>query len=78
MVAFDAAHKKVHYPDDRRHRLWIDPRLLYCLLALILVVLAVAWIQRFTFGMPHIPIDAAQRFRAGAVLNTSFGDLGGI
>ncbi|MEO6816352.1 MAG: molybdopterin-dependent oxidoreductase [Edaphobacter sp.] len=59
MIAFDAVHRKVHYPDDRRHRLWVDPRLVFVLLVVIIVALIAAWIQRFAFGMPHIPIDTA-------------------
>jgi|GEM_PF-4372598 len=25
MIAFDAAHKAVHYPPDRRVRIWLKP-----------------------------------------------------
>jgi sulfoxide reductase catalytic subunit YedY len=25
MIAFDAAHRTVHYPPDRRFRIWIRP-----------------------------------------------------
>jgi sulfoxide reductase catalytic subunit YedY len=56
LIAFDAAHRKVYFPDDRRYRLWISPRLLVGLCILIVTVLAAAWIERFAFGMPYIPI----------------------
>ncbi|HEV3038502.1 MAG TPA: hypothetical protein VHA33_12065 [Candidatus Angelobacter sp.] len=28
MISFDAAHAAVHYPQDRRFRLWIRPSIL--------------------------------------------------
>ncbi len=28
MISFDAAHAAVHYPPDRRHRIWVRPSLL--------------------------------------------------
>jgi len=28
MISFDAAHRAVHYPDDRRFRVWIRPSIL--------------------------------------------------
>jgi hypothetical protein len=28
MIAFDAEHKSVHYPEDRRFRIWIRPSIL--------------------------------------------------
>ncbi len=37
MISFDAAHAAVHYPQDRRLRIWIRPSIL---IGLGLVVLA--------------------------------------
>jgi hypothetical protein len=28
MVSFDAAHRAVHYPQDRRFRIWVRPSIL--------------------------------------------------
>ena len=28
MITFDAAHEAVHYPPDRRFRIWIRPSIL--------------------------------------------------
>jgi sulfoxide reductase catalytic subunit YedY len=54
MIAFDAAHRAVHYPDDRRFRIWIRPSALFVIAVLILIPLALAWIQRALFGLPYI------------------------
>ena len=39
MIPFDAAHKAVHYPPDRRFRVWIRPSFVAGAVALILVPL---------------------------------------
>jgi methionine sulfoxide reductase catalytic subunit len=58
MIKFaDLTHQKVYYPEDRRHRLWISPRFVCVLLAVILIAFAAAWIQRLAFGVPYIPIN---------------------
>ena len=57
MIAFDAAHRKVHYPDDRRFRVWIDRRLVYAFLFAVAVILAAAWLQRIFAGLPYIPVN---------------------
>jgi len=33
MISFDAAHKAVHYPEDRRFRIWIRPSILMGMLS---------------------------------------------
>ncbi len=38
MIAFDAAHRAVHFPADRRFRIWIRPSLLIGIGAIILAV----------------------------------------
>jgi len=55
MIAFDAAHAAVHYPPDRRFRIWIRPSVLVIAAAAVAVPLAVAWIQTAVWGMPAIP-----------------------
>ncbi len=63
MIAFDAAHRAVHFPADRRFRIWIRPSLLIGIGAIILAVLAVSWIQVAVFGLPIIeaasPVSSA-------------------
>lgn len=55
MISFDAEHGAVHYPPDRRFRVWIRPCLLIGAAAAILAVIAAAWLEFAFFGMPHIP-----------------------
>ncbi|MEO5815192.1 MAG: molybdopterin-dependent oxidoreductase [Gemmatimonadaceae bacterium] len=55
MIAFDAAHAAVHYPADRRCRIWIRPSVLMGVGAVILALIASAWIQVALFGLPVIP-----------------------
>jgi sulfoxide reductase catalytic subunit YedY len=45
MVAFDAAHRAVHYPADRRFRVWIRPSLLALVALLVVIPVAMAWIE---------------------------------
>jgi hypothetical protein len=55
MIPFDAAHKAVHYPPDRRFRVWIRPSFVAGAVALILLPLLLAWGQVAIFGFPYIP-----------------------
>jgi sulfoxide reductase catalytic subunit YedY len=55
MISFDAAHKAVHYPPDRRFRIWIRPSFVAGVVALILLPLLFAWGQAAIFGLPYIP-----------------------
>ena len=55
MIRFDAAHKAVHDPGDRRFRVWIRPSIVIGTAAVILALVAAAWIQVEIFGMPGIP-----------------------
>jgi methionine sulfoxide reductase catalytic subunit len=54
MIPFDDAHRAVHYPKDRRFRIWIRPSILILLIVLALVPLVLAWIQYAFFGLPYI------------------------
>jgi len=55
MISFDSAHKAVHYPPDRRFRLWIRPSILIVAAQAILAAIAAAWIETAIAGVPHIP-----------------------
>ena len=55
MIAFDAAHAAVHYPPDRRFRIWIRPSILVAVCIVILLVIAASWIEFAIAGLPYIP-----------------------
>jgi methionine sulfoxide reductase catalytic subunit len=55
MISFDAAHKAIHYPPDRRFRIWIRPSFIASLVILGFVPLLIAWGQAALFGLPVIP-----------------------
>lgn len=61
MIPFDAAHKAVHYPADRRFRFWIRPSFVAGAVALILVPPWLAWGQAAILGLPfedlHLPLN---------------------
>jgi len=55
MIPFDEAHRAVHYPPDRRFRIWIRPLGLAILAVIVLLPVILAWIQAAMFGLPDIP-----------------------
>src|ERR1043165_1164214 len=55
MVQFDAVHRAVHYPPDRRFRIWIRPAILIGAGIAILSVVVAAWIEVAVAGMPRVP-----------------------
>ena len=55
MISFDPAHKAVHYPPDRRFRVWISPSFVTAIVVLMLLPLLFAWGQVAIFGLPYIP-----------------------
>src|SRR5690242_16112558 len=55
MVRFDSAHRAVHYPPDRRFRIWIRPSILNGLGIAILSVIVAAWIEVAVAGLPWVP-----------------------
>ena len=55
MIPLDAAHASVHYPPDRRFRVWIRPSVLITVAVLILLPVLAAWLEFLGFGLPHIP-----------------------
>ena len=54
MINFDAAHKAVHYPPDRRFRVWLKPSVVGTVLVLVGLPLLIAWGQAAVFGLPYI------------------------
>jgi thiosulfate reductase cytochrome b subunit len=55
MISFDAARAAVHYPPDRRFRIWIRPSILIAAAMLVAVPVLAAWIEFLLVGLPHIP-----------------------
>ena len=55
MISFDAAHAAVHYPPDRRFRIWIRPSFLIAAAVLVLLPILAAWIEFLLAGLPYIP-----------------------
>ena len=49
MISFDAAHVAVHYPPDRRFRIWIRPSFLIAAIVLVLLPVLAAWMS-FSFS----------------------------
>src|SRR5665213_3545472 len=64
MIAFDAAHKAVHYPPDRRFRIWIKPSFIAAAICLALIPLVLAWVQTAIYGLPYLA--PVQQFNAAA------------
>jgi methionine sulfoxide reductase catalytic subunit len=58
MISFDAAHEAVHYPEDRRFRIWISARTLLLIAAIVAAPLGLAWMQHAIFGLPYIAPSA--------------------
>ena len=55
MISFDAAHAAVHYPPDRRFRIWVRPSILIAAAMLVAVPVLAAWTEFLLVGLPHIP-----------------------
>ena len=55
MISFDAAHAAVHYPPDRRFRIWIRPSFLIAAAMLVLLPVLAAWAEFLSVGLPFIP-----------------------
>src|ERR1035437_3204536 len=52
MQAFDEVHRAIHYPPDRRFRVWINPRFVLAFAAVALAPVAIAWGQYLIAGLP--------------------------
>src|ERR1017187_9620737 len=55
MISFDAAHAAIHYPPDRRIRIWIRPSILITAALVVLLPVLAAWLEVLLVGLPHIP-----------------------
>jgi hypothetical protein len=55
MIAFTAEHRAVHYPEDRRFRIWIRPSIAIGTAAVIALLVVAAWIELMVAGLPRIP-----------------------
>jgi methionine sulfoxide reductase catalytic subunit len=55
LIQFDAAHKAVHYPPDRRFRVWIKPSFVAGAAVMMLLPFFLAWGEATIFGLPQIP-----------------------
>ena len=55
MIPFDSAHRAVHYPKDRRFRIWIRPNLLLGIAVVAVSAILAAWIEFALVGLPSVP-----------------------
>jgi methionine sulfoxide reductase catalytic subunit len=55
MISFDAAHAAVHYPPDRRFRIWIRPSVVIAVCVLMILAVGAGWIEFAVAGLPAIP-----------------------
>lgn len=55
MISFDPPHRAVHYPQDRRFRIWVRPSILIGIAAVIVLLLIAAWTEFSLVGLPYVP-----------------------
>ena len=55
MISFDAAHRAVHYPNDRRLRIWIRLSILIGIAAVVASAVLAAWVEIVAAGLTHVP-----------------------
>jgi sulfoxide reductase catalytic subunit YedY len=55
MIQFDAAHRAVRYPSDRRFTVWIKPSFVAGAAMVMLLPFFLAWGEAAIFGLPQIP-----------------------
>ena len=55
MVHFDAAHRAVHVPEDRRFRIWVRPSIIIGIAAVVIAVFTAAWMELAVEGLPTVP-----------------------
>ena len=55
MIRFDSDHRAVHYPSDRRFRLWIRSSILWGTFIVVAIPFVIAWLEYVFFGLPFIP-----------------------
>jgi DMSO/TMAO reductase YedYZ molybdopterin-dependent catalytic subunit/thiosulfate reductase cytochrome b subunit len=56
MIPFDEARRAVHYPEDRRHYVWLRPQILAALCIIVIFPVAAAWLQFLVLGLPPNPV----------------------
>ena len=72
MISFDAAHAAVHYPPDRRFRIWIRPSFLIAAAVLVLLPVLAAWIEFLLLRASlysACPADLSQQLRRSTWLS---------
>lgn len=55
MISFDASHGAVHYPRDRRFRIWVHPSILIGIAVVALLAVLASWIEFVVAGLPAVP-----------------------
>ncbi len=55
MIFLDPSHRAVHYPQDRRFRVWVCPSILIGISAAIALLLFAAWVEFALTGLPYLP-----------------------
>lgn len=54
-TSFNAAERKVHFPNDRRMFFGVKSRVIYIVAALLFATIGVAWLQYLSVGLPKDP-----------------------
>ncbi len=57
MRAFSEAHRAVHYPPDRRFQIWIRSKEALVIAVVLVLPIAIAWIQFLFFGLPSVSVS---------------------
>ena len=57
MRPFGEAHRAVHFPPDRRFRIWFRSKEALVIALIVLVPVTIAWIQFLLFGLPSVSIS---------------------
>ena len=58
MRPFSEAHRAVHFPPERRFFIWIRSKEALVIALVVLLPIAIAWIQFWLFGLPSVSISA--------------------
>ena len=66
MIPFDEAHRRVHFPDDRRMVVVLQRRYLFWLIVIVVLPVALAWLQVVTFGI-HSALTPVAGITTGGV-----------
>jgi sulfoxide reductase catalytic subunit YedY len=55
MISFDAVEAAVHYPNDRRLRIWVRPSIRIGVGLVVMALVLASWIEFVVAGLPPIP-----------------------